>query len=138
MLLRTHDTIVALASAPGGALRGIVRISGPQAMDVAARWFRSDDGTELAALTQPTAVAGFATINDRGDQLPGDLYVWPGVRSYTRQPTVEFHTLGSPPLLERLVLTICNCGARPAEPGEFTLRAFLAGRLDLTQAEAVL
>src|SRR5690242_1225757 len=98
MLLRTQDTIVAIASAPGGALRGIVRVSGPQALDVAARWFQPDDGANLASLTHPTAVVGVATINDRGDRLPGDLYVWPGVRSYTRQPTVEFHTLGSPPL----------------------------------------
>src|SRR3954464_4058582 len=110
MLLRTHDTIVAIASAAGGALRGIVRVSGPQALDVAARWFQSDDSTELASLTHPTAVAGIATLNDRRDRLPGDLYVWPGVRSYTRQPTVEFHTLGSPPLLDRLVQAICSHG----------------------------
>jgi tRNA modification GTPase len=70
--------------------------------------------------------------------LPGDLFFWPNERSYTRQPTAEFHTFGSPPLLAAAVQTFCDQGARPAEPGEFTLRAFLAGRLDLTQAEAVL
>jgi tRNA modification GTPase len=138
MLLRTYDTIVAIASAPGGAIRGMVRVSGPQALKIASGWFQPDEGMNLGALVHPTAVAGVATVNDRGDQLPGELYVWPGQRSYTRQPTVEFHTIGSPPLLNRLVQTICSHGARPAEPGEFTLRAFLAGRLDLTQAEAVL
>jgi tRNA modification GTPase len=61
-----------------------------------------------------------------------------GQRSYTGQPVAEIHTLGSPPLLEALLRAVCAAGARPAEPGEFTLRAFLAGRIDLTQAEAVL
>ncbi len=60
------------------------------------------------------------------------------MRSYTRQPVVEWHTFGSPPLLEALLRTVCEGGARLAEPGEFTLRAFLAGRIDLVQAEAVL
>ncbi len=66
------------------------------------------------------------------------LYLWPGNRSYTREPTAELHTIGSPPLLAAAVDELCRHGARPAAPGEFTLRAFLAGRIDLTQAEAVL
>ncbi len=70
--------------------------------------------------------------------LPATLYVWPNARSYTRQPQAEVHTLGSPPLLQCVLRAVCQAGARPAEPGEFTLRAFLSGRLDLTQAEAVL
>jgi tRNA modification GTPase len=138
MLLRTDDTIVAIASASGGALRGIVRVSGPQCLAVAQTWFEPADGQSLDGLRQPTVVPGAALLPDAATTLPGDLWVWPSERSYTRQPTVEFHTLGSPPLLQRLVHTICRCGARLAGPGEFTLRAFLAGRLDLTQAEAVL
>lgn len=138
MLLRTHDTIVAIASAPGGAPRGIVRVSGPLAVSQAHSWFRETGDLKLADIRHATAVPGDAILNERGDRLPGELYVWPGPRSYTRQPTVEFHTIGSPPLLKLLVQTICASGARAAEPGEFTLRAFLAGRLDLTQAEAVL
>ena len=59
-------------------------------------------------------------------------------RSYTRQPSIEIHTAGSPPILQAMLRTLCRHGARLAAPGEFTLRAFLAGRLDLTQAEAVL
>ena len=70
--------------------------------------------------------------------MPCDLFLWPTDRSYTREPVAELHTIGSPPLLEALLAAVCRAGARLAEPGEFTLRAFLAGRLDLTQAEAVL
>ncbi len=70
--------------------------------------------------------------------LPCQVYLWPGTRSYTRQPTAEIHTLGSPPLLDAALQTLCQAGARSAQPGEFTLRAFLAGRIDLPQAEAVL
>jgi tRNA modification GTPase len=66
------------------------------------------------------------------------LHFWPGPRSYTREPSAEFHTVGSPPLLVAIIDEVCRWGARLALPGEFTLRAFLAGRIDLTQAEAVL
>ncbi len=70
--------------------------------------------------------------------LPCDLFLWPVGRSYTAQPVAELHTLGSPPLVEAALEALCATGARLARPGEFTLRAFLAGRIDLTQAEAVL
>ena len=70
--------------------------------------------------------------------LPCELFLWPERRSYTGQPVAEIHTLGSPPLLAIALRTLCAAGARPAAAGEFTLRAFLAGRIDLTQAEAVL
>jgi tRNA modification GTPase len=138
MLLRTQDTIVAVASPPGGGLRGIVRVGGPRALALTSSWFRETGPLDVTDVRQPTAITGDAILNQRGERLPGELYVWPGERSYTRQPTIEFHTLGSPPLLNLLVQMICAHGARAAEPGEFTLRAFLAGRLDLTQAEAVL
>ncbi len=67
-----------------------------------------------------------------------DAMIWPGRQSYTGAPTVEIHTYGSLPVLEAVVGTLVQAGAKPAGPGEFTMRAFLAGRLDLTQAEAVL
>jgi tRNA modification GTPase len=70
--------------------------------------------------------------------VPCDLYLWPNARSYTQQPSAELHLPGSPPILQAALATVCRHGARVAAPGEFTLRAFLAGRLDLTQAEAVL
>ncbi len=136
------DTIVALASAPGGAARGIVRLSGPRAIECAAACWQSDDSGALSAITAPRRVAGSLQLSADATapaaSLPGALYVWPGERSYTRQPAVELHTCGSPPLLAAAVAEFCRHGARPAAPGEFTLRAFLAGRMDLVQAEAVL
>jgi tRNA modification GTPase len=70
--------------------------------------------------------------------LPADLYVWSAPRSYTGQQLAELHTLSCPPLVDLLVAQLLAVGARAAQPGEFTLRAFLAGKLDLTRAEAVL
>jgi tRNA modification GTPase len=70
--------------------------------------------------------------------LPADLHVWPTPRTYTGQEIIEIHTLSSPPLVELLIAQLLQAGARAAQPGEFTLRAFLAGKLDLTRAEAVL
>lgn len=70
--------------------------------------------------------------------VEGDLYFWPTSRSYTRQPSAELHLPGAGPILDAALESFCAHGARLAEPGEFTLRAFLAGRIDLTQAEAVL
>ncbi len=78
---------------------------------------------------------------DLGDPLgwvPLSLLYWPTNQSYTGQPSAEFHLIGSQPLLRSVVDFAVQCGARAAKPGEFTLRAFLGGRLDLTQAEAVL
>jgi tRNA modification GTPase len=70
--------------------------------------------------------------------LPACLYFFAGPHSYTGQDIAELHTIGSPPLVERLVADLLAAGARPARPGEFTMRAFLAGKKDLPQAEAVL
>src|SRR5207248_8108480 len=69
--------------------------------------------------------------------LPADLYVFPAPHTYTGQHVAELHAPGCPPLIELLVAELLKAGARAARPGEFTLRAFLAGKLDLTRAEAV-
>jgi tRNA modification GTPase len=69
--------------------------------------------------------------------VPATLYFFAGPRSYTGQDIAELHTIGSPPLVEQLVADLLAAGARPARPGEFTMRAFLAGKKDLPQAEAV-
>lgn len=149
------DTICAIATAPAGAVRGIIRVSGPDAIAVAARCFRPQNDVTLHELKTACAVSGdvraelgahrnspsslLAPSYPRGEFcVPCDAFVWPGSRSYTREPVVELHTLGSPPLVEAILSDLCRAGARLAEAGEFTLRAFLAGRLDLTQAEAVL
>jgi len=132
------ETIAAVASAAGGAARGIVRLSGPSVRACLERCFQPADPQSWSAAARPTVFAGCLTLAGSGARLPCDVYFWPGARSYTRQPVAEIHTLGSPPLLEAVLATLAARGARPARPGEFTLRAFLAGRLDLTQAEAVL
>ncbi len=132
------DTIVAIASAPGGAARGIVRLSGPAVDACLDPWFSADGGATWKQAAKPAAWAGQLRLPDFATPLPCDLYLWPGGQSYTGQPVVEIHTLGSPPLLDAAVDALCSAGARLADPGEFTLRAFLSGRIDLTQAEAVL
>lgn len=135
----TDDTICALASAPGPAARSVIRLSGPATLAVVERVFRGEPAVDLASLRTATVVTGFLTLDDPPiASLPADVYLWPTARSYTRQIAAEIHTVGSPPLASAVVQRLCAAGARLALPGEFTLRAFLAGRLDLTQAEAVL
>ena len=138
MILNVDDTIAAVATAAGGALRGVIRLSGPAAIDVVSRCLEEDAvKMRLADVRTPTVVSTQFRL-DAEATLPCDLFVWPTERSYTRQVVVEIHTLGSPPLLDAALRAVCAAGARLAGPGEFTLRAFLGGRLDLAQAEAVL
>ncbi|MBI2825400.1 MAG: tRNA modification GTPase [Planctomycetia bacterium] len=138
MIYDPQDTIAAIASAPGGAARGIIRVSGPRAVRCVEEAWQPDDGTSLGSLRRPTVANGRIKPPGLAAAIPCRLHVWPTARSYARQPSVEIHTVGSPPLLSALLRALCQAGARMAEPGEFTLRAFLAGRVDLTQAEAVL
>ena len=147
--LHPDDTIAALASAPGSALRGIIRISGraaraavesifvPSVGSAPPAAFRADHG-KPAPQSLPWCYAGILRIKALSHPLETDLYLWPGRRSYTGEPLAELHTIGSPPILEAVLAELFAGGVRPAHPGEFTLRAFLAGRIDLTQAEAVL
>ena len=92
----------------------------------------------LAALARATVLPGEIDLGRPLGRVPCDLYLWPGKRSYTGQPSAELHTIGAAPILDAVVRAACEAGARLAQGGEFTMRAFLAGRLDLTQAEAVL
>jgi tRNA modification GTPase len=138
--LHPDDTIAALASAPGPGVRGIVRISGRETGHLLANWFRPDANTDTLSSGRrlPWRTEGTVTISGFWSDCPVVLHHWPGPRSYTGESLAELHTVGSPPLLEALLGEVFRRGARPAEPGEFTLRAFLAGRIDLVQAEAVL
>lgn len=135
----THDTIAAVASAAGGAARGMVRVTGGQCVSVLAGFFTPGcDQPSLADARTPRRIAGSLDLGDPLGRVHAAVLLWPGTRSYTRQPAAEIHTFGSPPLLDTILARLCDQGARIARPGEFTLRAFLAGRIDLTQAEAVL
>lgn len=136
----TEQPIAALGSPPGGAARGIVRISGAQVRGVIDDWFTPDDQTAWIHARHPRSHAGRLILRDadRNLSVPVQVLFWPGRRSYTGQPLIELHLPGSPCLLEAVLGEVYQRGVRPARPGEFTLRAFLAGKLDLLQAEAVL
>jgi tRNA modification GTPase len=137
--LNFDDTIAALASAAGHGARGIIRVSGVRTRAVLETLF-SPRETGAAALARTIAwrYPGELRISGLRLALAADVYFWPNRRSYTGQPLAELHVISSPPILEAVLSDLFAEGVRPAEPGEFTLRAFLAGRIDLTQAEAVL
>lgn len=139
MPLDLDDTIVALASPPGPALRGIVRVSGMATADVVAALFCPDaDSANWRSSKLPRRFTGHLELPSIIVPVPVALMYWPTKRSYTGQPMAEFHLIGSPPLLEATIEHLCDNGARLARRGEFTMRAFLSGRIDLLQAEAVL
>jgi tRNA modification GTPase len=123
----TSDTIVAIATPPGRGGIGIVRVSGADACAIAARLIASDRPLEPRRAT-------FAEIK-RIDQAVVTYFQAPA--SYTGEDVVEISAHGSPVVLSSIVTAALGCGARLAEPGEFTLRAYLNGRIDLMQAEAV-
>ena len=126
----TTDTIAAIASAPGAAGVGVLRVSGPAAPAIAQ--------TLLGRAPQPRH-AHFAAFRDGAGELidRGLLLYFPAPASYTGEPVLELQGHGSAVLLDALLRRCCELGARLARPGEFTERAFLNGKLDLAQAEAV-
>lgn len=153
------EAIAAIASAPGGAQRGIVRLSG-----VDCERILRECGISCAMSISTDTLNPCRSLSDRSDRtavglgrkssvpfaehieiavpglavsIPALLFFWRGSRSYTGQPLVEIHAPGSPPLLEAILSRLLAAGARPALPGEFTQRAFLSGRIDLLQAEAI-
>jgi tRNA modification GTPase len=134
MGLCVEDTIVALATSPGAGARAVVRLSGPQALAIALSRF---DPVPALPAGRRGWTQGGVRLAGTAAPLPAELYFWPGPATYTGQDLVELHTLSCPPLLDLLVPQLLQAGARGAQPGEFTMRAFLAGKLDLTQAEAV-
>jgi len=133
MLPDLADTIVAVASAPGPGARGIVRLSGKDSFAIAAKLMQTD-----VPSNQRCCLHGWLRLRSVAVPLPTDIYLWPGPHSYTGQSVVELHTISAPPLLDALVADCLHHGARAAQAGEFTMRAFLAGKLDLTRVEAVL
>ncbi len=129
-----EDTIVALATPPGAGARAIVRLSGPGCAAALKGLF-----TPAEAVPPPAGqiASGGVCLPGVSAPLPAQLYFWQAPRSYTGQDVAELHLPSCPPLLEVLTAALLNAGCRAAGPGEFTQRAFLAGKLDLTRAEAV-
>ena len=129
------DTIVALATPPGIGAIGVIRVSGPEAFIIVGRLFA---GKDLGVQTSHTLHVGL--LVEGGGSEPLDEVVvslFRGPRSYTGEDVIEISCHGSPYVIERVIQAIVRGGARMARAGEFTQRAFLNGKLDLAQAEAV-
>ena len=126
-LFSTADTIVAIATPPGHSGLGVVRVSGPEAAGIAQRLTDRPDPFKPRYAT--------LTSIPRVDQVIVTWFAAP--QSYTGEDVIEISGHGSPWVLQTIVELACTAGARLAQPGEFTLRAYLNGRLDIVQAEAV-
>jgi tRNA modification GTPase len=124
------DTIAAIATPPGRGAVGMLRLSGPQASTICKALTGSVPAPRLASLRHFKDAAG-----ERIDQ--GLVLYFPAPHSYTGEDVVELQGHGGPVVMNLLLRAACAAGARPARPGEFSERAFLNGRLDLAQAEAV-
>jgi tRNA modification GTPase len=128
-------TIIAVSTPPGPGGIGVVRLSGSQALPIARRFFAPQ--RDKCRFRPREAVLGRLVASDGRCFDEAILTYFPGPRSYTREDVVEISCHGSPAVLEEAVRLGVKAGARRAEPGEFTLRAFLNGRIDILQAEAV-
>ncbi|MEO6315596.1 MAG: tRNA uridine-5-carboxymethylaminomethyl(34) synthesis GTPase MnmE [Chitinophagaceae bacterium] len=127
------DTIVALATAPGIGAIGVIRLSGPAALTITAGLFTSKN-----LLNQASHTAHLGMLQADGQLLDEAVVtIFKAPRSYTGEHVAEISAHGSPFVLEQIIRACISKGARLAKPGEFTQRAFLNGKMDLTQAEAV-
>ena len=131
------DTIAAIATAMSNSGIGIVRLSGEEAVSIIDKIFVMANHKKLADM--PTHTIHYGHIKD-GDEVIDEVMVllMRGPKSYTREDTVEIDCHGGVYVVKRVLETVLKHGARPAEPGEFTKRAFLNGRIDLSQAESVI
>ncbi|MDA1184240.1 MAG: tRNA uridine-5-carboxymethylaminomethyl(34) synthesis GTPase MnmE, partial [Acidobacteria bacterium] len=135
-MFSTHDSIVAIATPPGRGGIGVVRISGPSSHEIATRIL--DRRAPLEARHATLAHVRVTAQDAPGEALDEVVVTYfPAPRSYTGEHVVEVSAHGSPVVLQSIVKSAMDAGARLAEPGEFTLRAFLNGKRDLIQAEAV-
>lgn len=131
-----QDTIAALATAPGSGAIAVLRISGPNAITISSAIFRGINGKDITKQKSHTLHLGY--IEDDGkvyDQVL--LSVFKGPNSYTGEHTVEISCHGSSYIQQQILQLLLRKGCRMAQAGEFTLRAFINGKLDLSQAEAV-
>lgn len=132
------DTIAAISTAMAGAGIGIIRVSGPEAVSVADNIYRAK-GKEKRLADQPSHTIHYGYIQD-GEEVLDEVLVMlmRAPRSFTAEDTVEINCHGGVYAMRRVLDAVLRNGARPAEPGEFTKRAFLNGRIDLSQAESVI
>ena len=132
------DTIAAIATGMSSSGIGIVRISGDEAFEIAGRIFRTASGKMVNISNFPSHTIHYGQIRD-GDETIDEvlLMIMKGPKSYTAEDTVEINCHGGILMVRRVMETVLKYGARTAQPGEFTKRAFLNGRIDLSQAEAV-
>ncbi|WP_283640731.1 tRNA uridine-5-carboxymethylaminomethyl(34) synthesis GTPase MnmE [Mesonia mobilis] len=131
-----NDTIVALATAPGSGAIAIIRVSGPDAISMTSPIFKAKNKVSLEEQASHTLQLGNIVDGERiiDESL---VSVFKGTRSYTGENTVEISCHGSPFIQQEIINVLLRKGCRSAQPGEFTLRAFLNGKMDLSQAEAV-
>lgn len=131
------DTIAAPATALSSAGIGIIRISGDDAIEIADRIFCAKNKKKLTGCASHTIHYGYVTDGNRMiDEVLVMLMKAPN--SYTREDTVEIDCHGGMLIMQKILDAVIHSGARMAEPGEFTKRAFLNGRIDLAQAESVI
>ncbi len=139
-----QDTIIALSTPPGKSFHAIIKISGSEAVRSIKDFFVPADNVNLEAIPTYISIRGNIFLEGNYINIPVCLYIMRQPFSYTREDVVEIHTFSSPPLVEMLLDAILSKGIqtkrsiRLSQPGEFTKRAFLHGRLDLAQAEAVM
>ena len=131
------ETIAAIATAQGQGGIGVIRVSGEEAIDVADRVFKSVSGKKLKEI--PGYSAKFGKIYDANEEVDEAIaLVFKAPHSYTGENVVEISCHGGLYITKRILRLIFEAGARPAEPGEFTKRAFLNGKIDLIKAESVM
>ena len=133
--MQLDDTIVAIATPPGRGGLGVVRLAGPESKAIASAMLRLSAGRQMEAGRAHFGVLVEPGTNERIDEVVATYFAKP--HSYTTDDIVEISCHGSPVVLRQAVEQALAAGARLAEAGEFTMRAFLNGRIDLTQAEAV-
>ena len=136
-----NDTIAAIASGMTASGIGIIRISGPEAFAVAGKICRLKKGRPLGETASHTIHYGVVTEAGGSEDAVIDevlILKMNGPKTYTAEDTVEIDCHGGPAVMRRVLSAVLAAGARPAEPGEFTKRAFLNGRIDLSEAEAVM
>ncbi|HHT04873.1 MAG TPA: tRNA uridine-5-carboxymethylaminomethyl(34) synthesis GTPase MnmE [Hydrogenispora sp.] len=132
------QTIAAISTPPGEGGIGIIRISGPEALTVGAQILRHPSGKPIKTWPERKVRIGFV-VDENGEPVDEVIFFYfKEQRSYTGEDVLEIQGHGGYQNLEKILKVVFHAGAQPAEPGEFTKRAFLNGRLDLTQAEAVI